>query len=211
MRALAIIVVLVVALVPALAHAEIDAKGVRVGLATFGVDIELTQPNQQGSDGTHGPPSLFWGAFITSRFTPSFALQLEGVFAMMNSQVEHCGSTPACINVHDLWLYYIELPVLIRLDLLPGERSKFHLDVGPELAIHLGSVDKVAKDEAIDLKPLNFGVVVGLGFEVGAGPGRITIDARYKRWAIPLRDGTETIEKITTDHQVMLAVGYAFP
>jgi hypothetical protein len=205
MRALAIAVVLI----PAFAHAEIDEKGVRLGLSTLSVNSDkmMTGPTS-GSTASHGPPGPFLGTFITERFAPSFALQFEAVFSLKLSQTEMCSP---CHDIEDLALSYLEFPILIRVDLLPGERAKFHLDFGPELAVHLGTQDKLADDASVDLNPINFGGMAGVGFEFGVGRGRMTIDARIKRWLVPLKDGDTMAVKLNPGNQIAFALGYAFP
>jgi hypothetical protein len=162
-----------------------------------------------GSTGSRGTPGPFLSAYLTERFAASFALQFEAEFSIKVSQTEMCSP---CHDIEDLELDYLELPVLIRLDLLQGERGKFHLDLGAELAIHLGTFDSVA-NKAVELKPISGGGVAGLGFQFGAGPGRMTLDARITRWVIPLKDAdlTNNMSHIASGNQLSFAVGYAFP
>lgn len=216
MRLAALLVLVVIA--PASALGSPDAKGFKLGTNLF------TVQNKDGTSGpstsTNGTPGLTFGVSVTWRYAAAFAVQPELLFSQKNLYTESCpGGT--CTNVSDIELFYLELPLLLRLDLLPGERGKFHLDAGPEFVIVLGggATDPMtgayqAFDQGVrdgdDLPPVNLGVVVGAGLEFGAGPGRITIDFRYKRWFIPVLPGDNDGD-IKSDHQLVALIGYAFP
>jgi hypothetical protein len=213
------VLAIAVLLVPALVSAGIDEKGIRIGLGTFPINQEHPETTGGGSAPSPrpGPSSVSLGSYVTLRVSSLFAFQFEAVFASKNSQSEQCvggtGDSSSCVDVSNLYAYYVELPLLIRFDWLHGERTKFHVDFGGELAIHLGNVEKLSDQPAVKFKPANGGEVLGLGFQFGAGPGRITLDARYKRWLAPLKDAdlASNMSHIDSGNQFSLEVGYAFP
>lgn len=187
-----------------------DEKGARIGGTILGVkqsdEIAAVFP------GVHSNGGFSFGTFVTFRATPNVALQLEGTFSDKWIATEHCNPSP-CVTVADISLFYFEAPVLLRIDLLP-DRTKFHFDLGGELVMSLGgsSVDKMTGDKSqLDMTPGNLGPVVGAGVEIGAGPGRVTIDFRYKRWIIPITNNDDESLRLKSTNQVVLEVGYAFP
>lgn len=216
--------VLLVILAPVAAHAEVDQKGVRTGGAVMlaSVDQEQSQGGPNQDSGLISQPGWFVGAFVTWRRSDNFALQLEGAVVNNRLRVEVCNPSP-CMTTKNISLYYLEVPFLLRLDLLP-DATKFHLDLGAEAALTLGGGNTPPGGEFErfdDLLPFNVGVVAGLGVEFDAGPGKITVDARYKRWLVPLTgsltdedppSGLGTPEQdVKSSHQVVVGVGYAFP
>jgi len=206
-------IALLVLVIPAVAHAELEQKGLRVGSVVMAISREDMGPSggpQQ--DATNAQPGWMVGTFVTFRRSDNFAIQIESGFVNKNLRTENCSS--GCMTTANISLYYLEAPFLLRLDLLPGS-TKFHLDLGAELALTLGGGKTPpggAFERFDDLSPFNFGPVGGLGLEFGAGPGKIAIDVRYKRWIAPLTasEGDPPIQS-RSSHQLSIGVGYAFP
>ena len=206
-------------LVASTAHAEVDSKGVHVGAAIFGVG-QIDQDGDPNSQTANSNPGWLAGAFVTWRRSPTFAIQLEIDVSNKRLFTEQC---QPCMNTGSISLWYAEVPALLRLDLLPG-RTKFYFGAGTEIAIPLGgtrSFDDGAEDLRLDELMPNFGAIVGVGLEIPAGIGAITVDLRYKRWLLGVTgtlDSTEptqglggTNPYVSSSHQVVLAAGYAFP
>ena len=200
MRALA---VLAFVLAPALAHAEVIEKGVHGGphLFTFRQNNDSGQPNNSSINAT---PGFAFGGYLALRISDLVSFQTEGQLAVAKAFEEHCSP---CMTIRELTLWFFEVPALLRFDMIPGDRTKVHIEFGPELVIAMGGrqVAPMAPEQALDLQPANLGALVGLGFEIPAGTGRITIDVRYQRFAGKIASGLES------SHQLFTMVGYAFP
>lgn len=210
---------IVLLLLSSTAHAELDEKGVRAGPVVFAMSDKTNEgTSMSDSSSLISRPGWMVGAWLTWRKTDSFAIQLEAAVSEKRLRTETC--MPICMTTADASYYYLEVPFVLRLDLLP-DATKFFLALGGEAALTLGGGETAPGGTFTrydDLFPFNVGVVGGLGLEIPAGPGKIAFDVRYRRWAAPItKDEDMTIEdltpgrKIRASHHVMLTVGYAFP
>ena len=94
-----------------------------------------------------------------------------------------------------------------------GRCDAHHFDLGLAPVITMGGRQTDAMsgaEQSLDLTPINTGLVAGIGGSIGAGPGRIAIDARYQRYLFPLSSGDGGGD-VKSSHQVMVMAGYAFP
>lgn len=86
-------------------------------------------------------------------------------------------------------LTYLEVPVLLHLDVVRRGRSAAYLLAGPAVAFTLSaSYDDGTATAGIhdDIKPFDFGISAGAGVE----SGRLMFTARYSwSWMGPFRDG----------------------
>jgi len=220
MRALAI-----VAALSATAHAELEEKGVRAGPVVFSMTRDGGQ--SQGEESIISRPGWMAGAWLTWRMADNFALQLETALSDKHLRSELCTSSginsTGCMTTASISIYYLEIPFLLRLDLMPAA-TKVHLDFGVEGAVTLGGGrTPVGGDfqRFEDLVPINLGGVAGFGLELPVGPGKIALDLRYKRWVVPITGGLDPGDPPTAfgspgrdikpSHQAMLTAGYAFP
>ncbi len=208
MRALALL-----AMLPAIAYAGPDEKGLRVGAGYFGIKKEDMGPQgtPNASNGIYRTVGVSFGSFVTFRGTPNVALQLEVTLSDKFLSKEVCNPAP-CVDVGSFSLLYLEAPILLRLDLLPA-KTKFHFDVGPDLVLSLGGTvkDPMTGTTKLDMTPANLGVVAGAGFEIGAGAGSVTLDVRFKAWFVPLTNNADESQRLKSTAQLVLEVGYAFP
>lgn len=219
-RALALLAVLA----PAIAHAEFEEKGVRVGSVVFAMDDRTNEgisPLPPGSSSLISNPSGWViGGWLTWRKSDSFAVQLEADVSGKHLRTEMCIGDGQCTETARIAYYYAEVPFVLRLDLLPNA-TKFFIAFGGEGVLTLGGGETPTGGTFTrydDLFPINLGVLGGLGLEIPAGPGKIAFDLRYKRWFAPITTDKDMIEndpdpsrKIRASHHVMLTVGYAFP
>ncbi len=213
-----------VALLCSTAHADFEEKGVRAGPVVFAMSRD-DNGQSTGQEAIISRPGWMVGAWMTWRKSDMFALQLETALSNKILRTELCGTGAAsCMTTADISLYYLEVPFLLRLDLLPNA-TKFFVAVGAEGAITLGGGRTPKEGDDFerfeDLVPFNLGGVLGIGLEVPAGPGKLAFDFRYKRWFVPITrsldedappvgfsDGEQDIKP---SHHVMLTAGYAFP
>lgn len=121
-----------------------------------------------------------------------------------------------------LSIKYLEIPVLFQL-LLPTSNDVFTTSIcaGPAVAFRVGvsgeMFDVEIPDESIDdlkeiLKVFDFGIAMGLGFGIKAGPGRITIDARYTLGLLSIYDYEGESDGLPEDKNMALSFmgGYMF-
>ena len=211
------------AIAPAIAHASPDAKGIRIG-SGFLAPSNTDAFNNAQSTALNPQPGFEVGTYLTWRRSPTFAMQLEGLVSNKQMTSENCGmGQNGCTPLAKVSLWYLELPFLFRLDLLPGD-TKLHLDAGPEAVLTLGggmTPTDGSYQRFEDLLPFNVGAVVGAGLEFPVGPGKITFDVRYQRWLIDLTGSLDSnnpppgfangMSQIQPSHQLLAMVGYAFP
>jgi hypothetical protein len=210
----------VVAIIPADAYAEFEEKGVRAGPVVLAATTEDNTQAGVNQVSLVSQPGWMAGAWVTWRKADTFAIQLEAAISNKRLRSEIC-PMGTCMTTADLSFYFLEVPLVLRLDLL-ANATKFFLDLGPEAALGLGGGSTPAggsfeRDD--DLIGINFGLFGGLGLEIPVGPGKIAFDLRYKRWLVPIKSVDmgppssveDPLRKITPSHQLMLTAGYAFP
>jgi hypothetical protein len=193
------------------AHADIDEKGIRAGTVFTGLNHDNSIMGGGGSKPSFG---LALGSFVALRTAPWFAFQLEAQldlqrFELHRSNDEQIGNATA---------WCIEVPVLARFDTINSEHTKFYFVVGPSLVFSAGGeIDLAAggTTELVGINQLNFAIAGGIGVQWTAGPGRISLDARYRRLLQPFTDGAQFFEDIGGDtgqpHMIEVFAGYAFP
>lgn len=117
----------------------------------------------------------------------------------------------------DLELSYLEVPVLLRVDLMEGSTFTPHVLVGPTLGINLTCTARVsagpfsgerdcADSENFDVNALDFGVAAGFGVTADMGGWDLSADARY---GIGLAD---VLDRVNARNRAFgLLVGASFP
>src|ERR1043165_6453830 len=105
-------VALALLLIPGVAAADIDEKGVRAGSVYTGADHDGVKPS----------PGVTGGVFIVQRFAPFFGLQVESLFERQTFDLR-----PNNTDEGTFHLYALEVPVLARLDIAP---QRFYLAAG---------------------------------------------------------------------------------
>jgi hypothetical protein len=117
----------------------------------------------------------------------------------------------------DLDLSYLEVPVLLRVDLTQGSSFTPHVLVGPTFGINLTCTARVsagpfsgeqdcADRENFDVNALDFGVAAGFGVSADMGGWDLSADARY---AIGLADVLDRVN--VRNRGFGLLVGASFP
>jgi hypothetical protein len=103
------------------------------------------------------------GGFTKLSYEDILSIQPELLFSIKGDKFKH-SVTKEKIS---LTQFYIEIPVLFTVS-FPLPTSLYiapKVFTGPYFGIHLYSMGKV-KDMGIDIKPFDFGIVVGMGVEV---------------------------------------------
>ncbi|MCW2263061.1 MULTISPECIES: porin family protein [Sphingobacterium] len=101
----------------------------------------------------------------------------------------------------DLDLNYLELPILAKYSFGP-----VYVNAGPSIGLLLDKDSKLIQNYGEKLNKIDFGVQMGAGVALPAGPGKIIVDARYNL-------GLNDLGKISTikNRGIMASFGYAIP
>jgi hypothetical protein len=131
-------------------------------------------------------PGVIIGGALYIEGTPLFSMQPELLFSMKGGIRARNGD-----YIRAITLSYLELPVLFRVN-IPVERAKPNIYTGPALGLRLstggytrdsGGWDWFSPEYKKSLEestnPVDFGLVMGGGFEFPAGSGSIVLDVRY--------------------------------
>jgi hypothetical protein len=132
-----------------------------------------------------------------------FAIQPEVLFSMKGSKYGNriCSATAPTIgnsssemkcSDYILVLNYLEIPILFKL-IIPAGAVSPNIYSGPALGILLSAKGKVEDSNKNDdlknnVEPIDFGLAMGGGIDIKAGPGKIVIDIRYNLGLIPNKD-----------------------
>ena len=148
-----------------------------------------------------------------------FVIQPEFLFAMkgIKSEMEESGMS----LTSTFRLNYLEIPLLLKFNIPAGDVLIPNVYVGPALAINLSAkvtneadpeelLQLSGLDDEIDMKDdtkaVDFGLAMGGGLDIKAGPGRVIIDIRYTLGFLII-DDTET-EADMKNGALSFIVGY---
>ena len=171
------------------------AFGVRAGIALAhlsGADI---------SDDFSSKMGFTVGGLVYRPFNRRFGLQIEANYIMKGAKKKTNG-TESIIK-----LDYIDVPVLLRITLMPGSKSSPYLAMGPVLSFNTQAVaDRDGTvQEITDVKKMDFGLAIGGGLRTGS----LVIDARYGLGLNQIHD--ESSDQLDLKNQcITLALGWMF-
>ncbi|WET48127.1 porin family protein [Chryseobacterium indologenes] len=97
---------------------------------------------------------------------------------------------------------YIEVPVLAKYSFGP-----VYVNAGPSIGFLMGKNDKV-KSAYGKTKSIDFGLQMGAGIAVPAGPGKVIIDGRYN---LGLNNISDEKGADVKNRGFMISLGYAVP
>jgi hypothetical protein len=178
----------------------------------FGVKGGLNLANLTGDDVSDASikTGVGVGAFLTYDLTEIFGVQPEVLFTMKGAKVKD-------VDLGDVtWkVSYIEIPVLVKVNLPTGGNVKPALFVGPGFGFLLSS--KLSDGDEVDVKDAttstDIGIIVGAGIAYKMEKGAITFDARYEvgMTTIVKEEDEDTGSKPDVKNSVIsFMVGYAF-
>ncbi|MCL1675144.1 porin family protein [Elizabethkingia meningoseptica] len=126
----------------------------------------------------------------------SFSIQPEVNFISKGTKVKSNGITET-YNFN-----YIEIPVLAKYSFGP-----LYVNAGPSIGFLTGKSDKVkaayGKTHSVD-----FGIQMGAGLAIPAGPGKLIIDGRYN---LGLNNISNEKGQSVKNRGVAITLGYAIP
>jgi hypothetical protein len=131
-------------------------------------------------------PGITVGTALEMKLAKMFAIQPELLFSSKGAKSKD-GS-----NYYISTLNYLEIPVLLKF-LIPAGIVTPQLFAGPSLAVKLGKVngeyknggdvvkmtDEERKEGDKSIRKVDFGIALGGGIGIKAGPGNVIFDARY--------------------------------
>lgn len=97
---------------------------------------------------------------------------------------------------------YLEVPLLAKYSFGP-----VYVNAGPSLGLRLGE-SKLVNANYGELKKIDFGVQMGAGVAIPAGPGKFIIDGRY---ALGLRNISKVKGSEIKNRGLIASIGYAIP
>ena len=158
----------------------------------FGLKAGLNMANLTGADvikdNSKSLLGLCAGGFISYSFAPWFSLQPEVLFSQKGMAYEASVGTISYKSTYNL--NYIEIPMLIKFSIQTGSVFIPVLYIGPAISIKAGAsyyqeqtisgeTESDTQDISEYINSMDFNLVSGAGFEIKAGPGAITFEARF--------------------------------
>lgn len=195
---------------PAIVHAQKRA-GAAVG---FGVKLGLTVTTFGGDDADDIPFTEFEdklgvaaGGLISIEMTPLVSLQPELLFVTKGADVEILGDDVGYVSAT-----YLEVPLLVRLNIPAGESLAPFVVLGPGLGF-LVSAEEVDNDGNStniedDAEGLDLGLIIGggLGVPLSSG-GTLEFEIRYEHG---LKDTYEDSDVDLENRAFFILGGYRF-
>lgn len=121
---------------------------------------------------------IWWGFPVTRRLT----IQPEALYSMKGDSESAGGYTS---STH---LGYIDVPVLAKIGFMHGSTARPSLILGPLLAMNISASSKFEGDDSsidVDVKdqirPMEFGFVIGGGVEFPVGERVFGVELRYSK------------------------------
>lgn len=166
--------------------AGITGKGFKLGLGIADISTDYSELNEflDSRVGFSG------GAFLTYALDRQFSLQPELLYVSKGA-----GKDLFFFNAH--WnLDYLEIPVLLKLDLSPDASLHPSLFAGPALDILMSSKFHVINED-YDLKDYTTSLDFSLIFGAGLDYKRFTFDVRYSLGLSSVVDAADKINAAT--------------
>jgi hypothetical protein len=199
---------LMLAAVMVFAAAPLFAAGM-----TFGVKAGLNLANLTGDiKDTSMKVGMAGGAFLTYNITEIFAVQPEVLFMMKGAKGKAEDGTDGKWSVN-----YIEIPVLLKVNLPTEGKMDPFLAVGPGIGILMSS--KQSDGESVDVKDYtkstNFGIIAGAGVAYQMEKATLSLEARYEIGLATIAKNAagddSAVDSIkTSDISILVGYGFAF-
>ena len=129
----------------------------------FGAKVGVDATNFWGKDIKHGMQLNYQGGLVMEyKFTPSFAIAPEVVFAAQGGEFDAIDFHLGDMNVNSKLAYhtnYINVPVMLKFYTSP----KFSIDFGPQVGFNVYSKYTIEDFDAVDIKDATKSVDFGLG------------------------------------------------
>jgi hypothetical protein len=205
------------------------AGGVEAGTLAFGFKAGLnvssiTETPEAWNPNKSFKPGVVAGAVMVYEFDNGFGVQPELLYSQKGVSTS---LYEGFVDVDlDLFLSYIELPLLAKYTFPLKGSFKPNVFAGPSIAYTLSSELEAAAgifSAGVDFSSMthvsDFGIVLGAGFGWAVGDGVLTFDARYTRGFtnviltgdFEINGNTQTIEGDDfKNHGMAFILGYLF-
>jgi len=157
------------------------------------------------------------GGLVNVELSPVWSLQGEIQYTTKGGR-ENTDKQPEGDISNELYLSYLEAPILVRAALLPSASVRPVVFGGIAWAFRLsctfddfpdGESDQRSCSEAgFDPESSDFGVVFGGGVDIDAGPGAILVEARG---TVGLKTIEQSGQADVKNRSIALLVGYMLP
>ncbi len=187
----ALMLVSVILLVCVAANAQQTTVGVTGKGVKLGFDIaKINTDYNELDDFLDTRVGFTGGAFLTYSLNRQFALQPELLYVSKGAEKD-------LFFVSAEWsMNYLEVPVLLKYDIVPDGKLRPNLFIGPAFALLLSSKVRFI-DLSYDVADYMKSMDVGLVFGAGVDYKRITFDARYTLGLAGTIDAADKINDLT--------------
>ena len=177
---------------------------------TYGLKAGATLSDFSG-DIEHNERKLGFcgGLFLNYAVNEIFSVQPELLFVMKGTKHEQLENTA-------YHLTYFEIPVLVKLSLPTDAAFVPHAFVGPSFGFLMDATEEytnIENDVKDYFNSLDYGMVVGTGFDFMIGTGRLLLDFRYTFSMTNILEEEENEdddELKNTGLTIMVGYGYTF-
>jgi len=164
----------------------VTGKGLKLGFGIANISTEYAELN----DFLDSRVGFSGGAFLTYALSRQFAVQPEILYVSKGASKDFF-----FFNAH--WnLDYLEIPVLLKFNLMPEGKLQPSLYAGPALDVLMASKFHII-DETYDIKDYTKSMDFGLVFGAGLDYKHITFDVRYALGLTNVVDAAEKINEAT--------------
>ena len=185
--------------------ALLSGSAVAGGL-TFGITGGINLANVAGDSVEMNETKLCFGGggFVEFPVAPLISVQPQLLYMMKG--MKWGGDTDSGVR-----LSYIEIPVLVKVNIPMAGPFNPNLFVGPYLGLNTGAeayIEGVDEDIKDQIKSTDYGLVLGGGFDYALATGKLTFDARYSMGLTSIDDTDDDDDVKNTG--IMFMVGYGF-
>ncbi|MCK5058169.1 MAG: PorT family protein [Candidatus Aminicenantes bacterium] len=136
------------------------------------------------------------GAFFTFKVSKNISIQPEIYYVKKGTKASQSESTQwYSYNMESIWkLHYIEIPVLLKINIPTKGKFKPGFLIGPYVAHNIKAkmwaktthefqgekfVDEGEEDILYIMESLDYGLIIGSGMDIKIGSGKLVFDIRY--------------------------------
>jgi hypothetical protein len=157
------------------------------------------------------------GAFATFSISPRFALQPELLFVMKGAAsptIELTSGSGQTIGTAEVTheVDYLEFPLLVRFRIPASGPVSPIFVCGPAMAFKLSEQTRLDASPVVQImaydsfRDADLGLAIGAGVEIGRGPDRAVLEARY---TVALINAREDSYRTTRNGAFLIMAGYA--
>jgi len=156
----------------------IGAQAAMCGKASVGITGGINIATVRGDDveDVDSRTAGFFGGFVEYPFTPVVSIQPEFLYTMKGASDTYNGYK---VTVK---LNYVEIPVLLRVNIPTESNVKPFLVAGPGIGFKVSSKSEVNshEEDIEDVKGTDFGFIFGGGIGFPVGSYMMSVAARYE-------------------------------